>query len=98
MKTSTTPQVCNGNAPSSLVSHKRGAGAGMGVGMLRGRGIPLNENPPTHPGVERVRLPWNLFSCCPFNEPETWLKTHGIVNEHFENHENTDFLTISWKQ
>ena len=28
----------------SLVSPERGAGAGMGVGMLRGRGIPLNEN------------------------------------------------------
>ena len=30
--------------PSSLVSPKRKAGAGVGVGMLRGRGIPLKKN------------------------------------------------------
>ena len=52
-------------------------------------------NPPTHPGVERVGRPWNPFSCFPFNEPETWLKTHGIVNDYFKNHGDIDFYTSS---
>ena len=30
--------------PSSLVSPKKGAGAGVGVGMLRSRGMPLIQN------------------------------------------------------
>ena len=33
-----------GQRVTTLVSHKRRAGAGVGVGMLRGRGIPLVEN------------------------------------------------------